>query len=303
MNGILMPPIAEVPAPLNALRCHLGECVLWDAHAGRVLWTDIQARCLYGYTPASGALQRWDMPSRLTCFALGATADRLLLGFEHTLASFDLKRGGLRELCRLPVQPGVRINDGRCDRAGNFVFGEKNERDARPIGRFWRYTVAGELQALALPLVAIANSLCFSRDGTRIHFADSRTGQMQCADYDAASGAVSAIRPFGPHFGAGVDPDGAVVDDEDGVWCALWGGSRIVRLDPAGRVSTEIALPVSLPACPGFGGPALDTLYVASARDGLSAQTRRVEPLAGALLELSVPGVRGCAETPYGGAL
>lgn len=303
MNGIVTPPIAAVPFSLANVRCDLGECVHWDADAARLLWTDIEGRCLLAWTLASGELQRWTMPSRLACFALGAQPGRLLLGLERTLASFDLGTGRLTELCQLPLAPGLRINDGRCDRAGNFVFGLKNERDRIPCARFWRYTSAGELQPLALPPVAIANGLCFSRDGSRIHFADSLDSRMRCADYDAERGSVSAVRPFGPHFGARVEPDGAVVDADDGVWCALWGGSRVVRIDAHGRLSAMYVLPVSQAACPGFGGAALERLYVATARTSLLPDALRREPLAGAMLELRIPGLRGLAETRFGGAL
>lgn len=303
MNGIVTPPIAAVPFSLTGLRCELGECVHWDADAARLLWTDIEGRCLYAWTPASGEVRRWAMPSRLACFALGEQPGRVLLGLERTLASFDLDTATLSDLCQLPIGAGLRINDGRCDRAGNFVFGLKNERDRTPRESFWRYTAAGDLQPLALPPVVITNSLCFSRDGSRIHFADSLDSRMRCADYDAELGRVSAVRPFGPYFGAGVEPDGAVVDDADGVWCALWGGSRVVRLDARGRISDEYILPVSQPACPGFGGAALERLYVATARAFLPPDVQRREPLAGAMLELRIPGLRGLAETRFGGAL
>jgi sugar lactone lactonase YvrE len=41
-----------------------------------------------------------------------------------------------------------------------------------------------------------------------------------------------------------------------------------------------------------FGGPALRTLFITSARHRLTAEQRRSEPLAGAVLLLE-PGVRG----------
>jgi L-arabinonolactonase len=303
MNAVVAPTLAAVPFSLTHLRCGLGECVLWDAPAARLLWTDIEGRCLYAWTPASGELKCWPMPVRLACFALGRESGRLLLGLERALASFDLETATLTELCQLPIPAGLRVNDGRCDRAGNFVFGLKNERDRIPRESFWRYTAAGDLQSLALPPVVITNSLCFSRDGSRIHFADSLDSRMRCADYDAEHGSVSAVRPFGPHFGAGVEPDGAVVDADDGVWCALWGGSRVVRIDAHGRLSAEYVLPVSQAACPGFGGAALERLYVATARAFLPPDALRRESLAGAMLELRVPGLRGLAETRFGGAL
>jgi L-arabinonolactonase len=45
---------------------------------------------------------------------------------------------------------------------------------------------------------------------------------------------------------------------------------------------------------------ALDTLYITSARDGLSAESLRAEPLAGALFAVAV-GMRGIAESRFAG--
>nr|WP_276510033.1 SMP-30/gluconolactonase/LRE family protein [Niveibacterium umoris] len=288
---------------MGDVRCLTGECVQWDAAEARLLWTDIEARCLHAWSPASGARQSWPMPALLASFALSVAPGRLLLGLERSLASFDLVTGRVQELLALPLEPGLRVNDGRCDRDGNFVFGLKNEHDATPRSQFWRYTAEGALQPLALPPVAIANSLCFSRDGTRLYFADSLQNRMHCAAYNAASGHVSGVRPFGPHFGRGVEPDGAVVDAEDGVWCALWGGGAVARIDPRGWLTDLHTLPVSQAACPGFGGAALDTLYISSASAGLDDSARTNQPLAGAMFALRVPGLRGLADGRFGGAL
>ena len=57
-------------------------------------------------------------------------------------------------------------------------------------------------------------------------------------------------------------------------------------------VLQSIPLPVRCPTMPAFGGPDLRTLYITTARTGLSAAELTAQPLAGALfsVRLSQPG-------------
>ena len=58
-------------------------------------------------------------------------------------------------------QPTTRINDGRCDRQGRFVFGTFNrERGGEAIGHFSRvgWQRGLQLEPLPLPPIRVANS-------------------------------------------------------------------------------------------------------------------------------------------------
>jgi sugar lactone lactonase YvrE len=59
-------------------------------------------------------------------------------------------------------------------------------------------------------------------------------------------------------------------------------------------------MPVQRPTSCAFGGPALDRLYVTSARRGLDEGDLDKQPQAGGLFVLE-PGVRGVAELPFAG--
>lgn len=118
----------------------LGECVIWCERSQSVYWTDIQASRLWNHRPADGALRSWNMPERLSVFALTAQPQRLLIGLASRLAFFDQVTEVITPICEVePGLPTARLNDGRCDRQGRFVFGTLNEdRERAPIGSFYR---------------------------------------------------------------------------------------------------------------------------------------------------------------------
>ena len=77
------------------------------------------------------------------------------------------------------------------------------------------------------------------------------------------------------------------------VWNAHWEGSRVVRYAPDGSIDRVVEVPVSRPTCPAFGGKDLKTLYITSAREGMTHEQLAKEPLAGSVfaIDVDVPGL------------
>lgn len=281
----------------------LGEGVLWCERSQTVFWTDIHASRLWNHDPASGATRSWAMPERLCCFAFTADPQRLLIGLASRLAFFDLGTGSISPICRIEDDlPSTRLNDGRCDRQGRFVFGTLNEDAGRaPIASFYRLNADLSLERLALPGIAISNSICFSLDGKLMYHCDSMAGKIMVCDYDTASGAVGPQRLFADLAQQPGGPDGSTVDAEGYVWNAQWGGARVVRYAPDGRIDRIIDMPTAQPSCVAFGGAALDTLFVTTAHEGMSAEQRAEDALAGGLFSVPGLGVRGLPEVRFAG--
>ncbi|ALU88060.1 gluconolactonase protein [Herbaspirillum rubrisubalbicans M1] len=279
----------------------LGEGVLWCERSQSLFWTDIHASRLWNHDPHSGATRSWSMPERLCCFAFTADPERLLIGLESRLAFFNLNTAAITPICRIEDDlPSTRLNDGRCDRQGRFVFGTLNEDASRePIASFYRLNADLSLERLALPGIAISNSICFSLDGKLMYHCDSMAGKIMVCDYDPASGAVSGQRVFADLAQQPGGPDGSTVDAEGYVWNAQWGGSRVVRFAPDGVIDRIIDLPTAQPSCVAFGGAALDTLFVTTAHEGMSAQQRAQDALAGAVFAVPQVGVRGLPEVRF----
>lgn len=281
----------------------LGECAIWCDRTQSIFWTDIQGATLWNHNPANGATRSWPMPERLSVFALTAQTDRLLIGLASRLAFFNLDSGEITTIRTVEEDlPTTRLNDGRCDRQGRFVFGTLNEEQGRaPIGSFYRLNTDLSLERLPLPGVAISNSICFSPDGARMYFCDTMQGKIMSCDYDPVSGAIGAQDVFVDLAGEKGSPDGSAIDSQGYLWNAQWGGARVVRYAPDGLVDRIVAVPVSQPSCPAFGGADLDTLYVTTAHEGMNMLQRVEESKAGGLFAVRLDGIRGLPEVRFGG--
>ena len=64
-----------------------------------------------------------------------------------------------------------------------------------------------------------------------------------------------------------------------------------------------VDLPVERPTSCAFGGPDRDTLFVTSAREGLSDEAIARQPCAGHVFAVEGLGVRGLPALPYRGHL
>ena len=274
----------------------LGECVLWCERSGRVLWTDIIGATLYAHTPATGKTEQWAMPEALASFALTANDDRLLLGLASGLAFYDFSSGAITPICDVEAGLTTRLNDGRCDRQGRFVFGTFNTAVPKErIGAYYRLGGDLKLERLALPACAIANSICFSPDGATMFYCNSPDRAIRCCDYDPVSGAISNDRVFVALDGEVGEPDGSCIDADGYLWNAQWGASRVVRYAPDGRIDRVIDVAALQPSCVALGGPALNVLYVTSARVDIA------EPAIhdGALFQATLADVCGIPESRF----
>lgn len=213
------------------VRNTLGECPLWCERTRRLYWTDIECSELLALEEGDDAVMRWSLPERLGSFALTEKSNILLMGLASRLAFYDLNTGILTTVAASPRETGTRTSDGRCDHAGNFVFGTMDEGyPVKVIGKFHRLNAATlTVETLALPEVAIPNSICFSPDGCTIYYSDSMQGKIFCCNYPS----LDKPRVFTETVGNGA-PDGSCVDVMGYLWNAEWGGNRIVRYSPEG---------------------------------------------------------------------
>lgn len=285
-----------------------GESPVWRAQEAALYWADIPRGLLQRWQPGQGAATQWQLPQMLACMAgWQGEPQRWIAGLEDGIYQVTLGDGeaDTQPLATVDhAMPGMRFNDGRCDRQGRFVAGSMlmDMAAAQPVGKVYRFgaddMAAGQAQDLQLGPLITPNGLAFSTDGRTMYLSDSHPSSQQiwAFDYDTDSGTPHNRRLFVDMKNLPGRPDGAAIDAEGCYWICGNDAGLVHRFRPDGRLDRSLALPVKKPAMCAFGGPGLDVLYVTSIRpEGIDLSD---QPLAGGVFALR-PGVSGGEEPEF----
>lgn len=285
-----MSPHAPHPEIALAACATLGEGALWDHHTATLLWVDILEKRVMRFDPRTGRNQVLQLDT-LVGTVVPTERGALLVAVREGLARLDPSTG---QLSGLVTPPGhdpqkVRFNDGKCDALGRLWAGSMALDESPGQGALYSLDVSGTLQQ-HLSRVSISNGLAWNADSTRMYYVDTPRRIVDAFDFDLASGQISGRRTAIEFTPADGYPDGMTIDVEGLLWVAMWGGSAVLRCDPSsGRILERVAFPASHITSCAFGGPNRDTLYVTSARVGLSEEKLAREPHAGALFAWPAP--------------
>lgn len=286
------------PEPLGEVRASLGEGPVWDQSSGQLLWIDIVSHRLFRTVLATGRTDSLCLPH-----PVGVVVPRAIGGYMAALEdgfwSLDDEDGAERVAAVEADDPGTRFNDGACDPQGRFWAGTMAWDGSAGQGSLYRLDGDGTVTRI-LEGVGISNGLGWSPDGTTMYYSDSLTGRIDAFDFDARDGSISRRRPFVTLSREMGVPDGLCVDAEGGVWLATWGGWCVRRYLPDGSADVVLRLPVAQVSSCAFGGDDLGLLFVTTAREGLTSDERRAQPLAGRLFRAE-PGIRGLTCSSYAG--
>jgi len=292
----------EVPAldVLGEVRTRVGESPLWSAGEAALWWVDIEGRELHRLM--NGVHASWATHERLACIALHDRGG-LLAAMETGVFRLQVQPDGALANERVASvrhpREGMRLNDGRCDRAGRFWVSSmvRDMSLAAADGALYRLD-AGGLSKRQVEGLITGNGLGFSPDGRVLYLSDSHPSVRRIWAYDLNDdGMLGACREFVDMNLYPGRPDGAAVDADGCYWICGNDAGALLRFTPEGVLDRALKLPVSKPSMCSFGGPALDELYVTSIIPGAPVSGFDAA-LDGALLRLR-PGVQGLAETPF----
>jgi len=261
----------------------LGECPVWSDRKRCLFWVDAEARTLNRFDPTTGRSHALGMPD-----VVGMVAERddgaVVVALGCDLATVD-DDGTLRRLATAPDGgEAFRLNDGRYDAEGRLWIGLMHKELQQGSGVLYRYDPDGSWHVMDRGFTLI-NGLDWSPDRCALYVTDSRAPAIYAYRHDPAFGTVEkrqTFASFGPDDGF---PDGLLVGPDGAMWSTLFGGAAIQRIEPDGRFSRRIALPVSRPTSCAFSGDGR-SLYVTTARLGLVPEALNREPLAGAILKV-----------------
>eukprot|EP00386_Alphamonas_edax_P009351 GDKI01030781.1.p1 GENE.GDKI01030781.1~~GDKI01030781.1.p1 ORF type:complete len:403 (+),score=139.35 GDKI01030781.1:53-1261(+) len=281
-------------------RNELGESPVWNAEQQTLYWVDIDGKKVLSYNFESKETSEYPMPNKPGCIGLVWESNDLLVCLEDGPVVYDPKKRAIKE--RLgdfePNVANTRMNDGRMDRAGCMVVGgynEKHREDKKHSSGV--YCINPDTRDMT-PLkgfdrgVRCANAICFSPDGQYMYFCDSPTKELLRYDYDMVTRSVSnpktvmKLKDEAPG-----QLDGAVVDAQGYIWTAFFGGGKVLRLTPTGRLDMVVEVPVPNPTCPCFGGPDMDTLFITTTRKRMSEEQLAQQPEAGGVYAFKLPSL------------
>ena len=265
-----------------------GESLVWDEERTRLYFVDCAASTLHWLEDGESephTLQLQAMPTGVVPTDQGTLA----VALEDGIYVVDPDSGTTRLLVRYPAGMGGRANDACADLSGNLITGKLNLTASE--GSAWWYSTRRGWRLLD-PRISNTNGPAAGViDGEMTLVIGDSAADYFSYPYDPNAGVVGERTTFGDVQALEGSPDGATLDTDGGLWCALVGGGQLARFTGEGLDRT-VPLPCARPADVTFGGRRLDRLFVVSIGLGPAGPSG----LDGALLVVDGLGQRGRPE-------
>ena len=283
---------------LDVPQCSVGEGPVWDVDEQALYFIDILGRKVFRHHPGSAQTREWSVPDIIGSMALRAGGGAIV-ALANGVHSLDFGTGDCSMLASSEdLNSMVQLADGKVDRSGRFIVGssDRSMKDAR--GKVYALDPGARTLREVDRGIALSNGPCWSVDDATFYHADSIAKTIFAYDYDLAAGRLTNRRAFASTAALGGIPDGATVDAEDHLWCAICEGGKLVRFRPGGGIERIIEMPVKLPGSVMFGGPRLDQLFVTSLSPAFMG--RPADPLDGSTFVIEGLGIKGLSEPRFG---
>jgi D-xylono/L-arabinono-1,4-lactonase len=274
--------VAELVLDAKA-RC--GEGPLWDFRRARLLFTDIPKNSAYSFDPATR--EKGTVHEGVNVSGIALNRDRSLVFGGAAGLHVCGADGTCRSLIVEHDRDALVINDilaaphGRLY-AGTVYWGNEMERH----GKLYLIDPSGDVRVVDEG-IELANGLALSPDNRTLYFADSAARRIYAYDVDEQTGSLSRKRTFAAFTVEDGIPDGLATDIHGFIYCAMWYGSQVVRLDPQGRVERRIHVPAIQASSVALGGKSLTELFITTAGEAWPSR------LAPALFRADAPNMGG----------
>ncbi|MBW4041701.1 MAG: SMP-30/gluconolactonase/LRE family protein [Acidobacteria bacterium] len=272
-----------------------GEGVYWDEPRQRLLLVDMLAGAVVELGPDLVPLRH--EYGGIAAVIRRRAAGGYVLAVERGFRFLDEDLVPTGETVEVFDDPSIRMNEGGCDPQGRLHVGTMAYDTATGRGAVYRM---GPDRSVAPVLngVTISNGLQWSADGGTAFYVDTPTDHVWRFRYDPTDGTFHDREPFIDLSDVVGHPDGMTIDEEGGLWVAMYGGWAVRRFDGAGVLSDVVELPTRDVTCATFGGAERSTLFITTSRDGWGEE--HAEPEAGSVFAFETD-VRGARQHPYAG--
>ena len=284
------------PTVIFKTEAALGESPLWSKDEGVLYWLDCLEPAIHSFNPQTSTDKLLILDRIVSSIAL-YSSEKVLVTDENGYAFASLLTGSLEHIANPYENQLVILNDGKCDRQGRFWSGTAAKDWLSPLGRMFQLSADLTFKSMDHGFT-VSNGIGFSPDNNFLYFTDSVAHTIYRYEFDIHSGAITNKKSFINTSDSEGIPDGMTVDAHGFLWVAMWDGWCINRYDPQGHKVNTIKLPIPRPTSVAFGGEHLSTLYITSARMGLSEEQLQQSPLSGSLFAMKTP-FRGVPEPHF----
>jgi sugar lactone lactonase YvrE len=270
----------------------LGEGPVWDAVNQQLFWIDIKSKKVFRYDPVLHQHKSWLLDQMVGCIVL-TSDENIVCALQDKLVQLNTSTGEQRLLA--PIEAGLpdnRCNDGKADAAGRFwvgtlhMPGEKGKAGLYSVDKDFRITKV-------VPGLGMSNGLGWSPDNRTMYLIDTPEKHVLKFDFSLSEGTLANKQVALNLNDEEGSPDGMCIDASGNLWIAFYGGKKVACYNPTtGEQLAEISVPAVNVTCCTFGGTELDTMFITTAKEGLSEEDLKDYPDSGSLFTAK-PGVKG----------
>ena len=269
----------------------VGEGPIWIAEQAALYWVDIDGCRAHRYTLTNANVTTWSLVEKTGWLLPCEGRSEFIAGCKSGIYLIDLDSGERTFLFDPePNLPGNRFNDAKVDPRGYIWAGSMNDGGDEKTG--WLYRIESNLiYSRCDGPYAVTNGPAISPDGSVLYHVDTLGGTVYACDKQK-DGTLNNRRVFAQIDPVHGSPDGLTVDALGYIWLAHFGGSRITRIAPDGKIEGVVKLPAPQVTSCTFGGPDMNLLFITTAARNVDLARY---PLAGGLfcLKTNVKGLPG----------
>ena len=241
----------------------LGEGPIWMPDTKYLIWLDIKGKSLNTFSYITKNFKEINLVKTSTWILPILNSNLFLVGTEDGVEEYNYNENKFE--LKLQIEgdlPNNRLNDAKIDQNGNLWFGTMDDTEKEESGTFYCLKPNYELIKID-DSYTVTNGPAIANDDKKIYHVSSLQKKVFC--YDKNNTKLSNKRIFfelDPNDGY---PDGLTIDDDNFLWLAVWGGSKVIRISPNGEVDKILTFPTSQITSCVFGGPEMNILFVTSA--------------------------------------
>ena len=244
----------------------LGEGPIWIPDTKSLMWLDIKGKSLHTFSYITGNIKEKNLDKTTTWILPILNSNKFLVGTEDGVEEYNYNDNKFELKLQIEEDlPNNRLNDAKIDKNGNLWFGTMDDTEKEESGSFYCLKHSYELIKID-DSYTVTNGPAIANDDKKIYHVSSLQKKVFC--YDKNNTKLSNKRIFfelDPNDGY---PDGLTIDDDNFLWLAVWGGSKVIRISPNGEVDKILTFPTSQITSCVFGGPEMNILFVTSASVG-----------------------------------